>query len=122
MKPRFFFRENGRVINTQPEIDWGWGCCAALILVMMMGWGYKIDNDSADHLQAIVDARSGGFAAGRMAGRQDADEETTRRLTSAYEYGLADGLYASRNKPEGLALAQACGALKQLGFGAAGAP
>lgn len=113
MKPRFLFRgDNGRVIRTTREHDWIGGAIATLVIVALLGWAHRGDEKATADAKAWDAAHAAGFEAGRAAGREDAYEDATSRIRAAYEAGLNDGVYASNGKPEGLALAQACAALR----------
>lgn len=112
MKPRFFFKDHGHVIRTRSGIEWGWGLAAGLLMVLLLGLAHRSDERAEIDLQVSGAAHDAGFQAGRLAGHEDAMEQMAKRMTEAYEAGLQDGLYAVRGKPEGLALAQACGALR----------
>lgn len=112
MKSRLLFREHGQVIRTRTPADWWWGAVAALFLVAIYGLAQVLDRraDAAD-AEALALAQSAGFARGLNASHgAGPGADTLPQLRRAYEAGLSEGLAALRERPEGLALAQACAA------------
>jgi hypothetical protein len=112
MKPRLLFRASGYPIHTSNGTDWKWGLIAALLLVLIYGYAGRSDERIELGLQAAEQAREAGFAAGRVAGRREAEDDLVPNISAAYAAGLNDGLYALEARPHGRALALACEALK----------
>lgn len=104
MNSKDWTRENG----TPPEVDspWSWGGLAMALVacVVMLGLGSVLDahDEAADaELQALADAE--------MRQRTtDATPATLAQVRAAYEAGQADAMVALKEKPQGVALVQAC--------------
>ena len=114
MRSRLLFRENGHVIRTRRRSLLSWlqdvvGFVGlAAVVVLLYGWGLAVDQRAGDS-DALMEARA--FAQGRALA--DADHAT--QVRDAYEQGLNDAMRSVRDRPEGVALAQACLALADGG-------
>ena len=78
MKSRMFFRENGCVIQTRGTARDGlWVVVAVVVLLLLLGWGHRMDRQADDH-----DQFEAGVAVGVAQGLET--------VASAYHQGLAD--------------------------------
>lgn len=109
MKSRMLFRPSGRAIPTRGMSEWWWGVLAALVLVVVLGASKHADLASDERVLAAGAARDAEIAAQT---EQRVREELLPTVGAAYEQGQRDAMEAVRGTREGLALAQACLAMK----------
>jgi len=88
VRSSFDWRSEPRIVHHHPAFDWLAGAAAALVLVLLLGLGHRIDDDAEQQDAELVSSRA--FEAGRRQGR----EEMAATVRDAYAQGRLDATVA----------------------------
>ena len=101
MLSRIRFRENSHVIPTRSSHlkEWAWGMAGTAAVIITLGYASHLDERSDASVVQAATAERARIAMQPM-------------VMQAYEAGLADGVAAVKDTPQGVPFVQACLAMR----------